>query len=435
MNNFTAMDTIVSDVMIQFVLLENWSRGCNISQTGLTDFNIVCFIKGNSNLKFADFRNLTSRLSSNIKLDLFVNCDNGQIRFPWPFRADKLNRIYIKNCIIKDYLTEFKNSLIDSIPDTIKYLQIENVTIIYNVRELYDSLSKANSSLTKAAECGPENAYSIIQRRTRDIFEDIHNASHFTDFFNVLTDHSHYFSIQKRTCMYNNLEVFELSGMKNLEKSSIDKIVYTDIADNLKILNFSGNGIYYSLHKLQGWRLRFPRMEYLDFSDNNIKSLPFIRDYGRGIKGIKSVGIIDVRRNKITALTKAMIDSFSTYKFVKADISENPFLCDCGIIEAMEYLSSKTMPKAYDYLGSLECANPIHVRGRQLLSLSRADLNCTRKKETIINVSILAISIVAIIVSIVTFFAIYFRILIKKIVYTRLNIKCPCQFKNGINDI
>ncbi|XP_063442643.1 uncharacterized protein LOC134722940 [Mytilus trossulus] len=370
MNNLTAMDTIVSEVMTQFVLLENWSRRCNISQTSLTDFNIVCFIKGNSNLKFADFRNFTSRLSSNIKLDLFVICDNGQIRFPWPFRVDKLNRINIKHCIIKDYLTEFKNSLIDSIPDTIKYLQIENVTLIHNVRDLYDSLSKANSSLTKAAECGPENAFSIIQRGTKDEFEDMHTASHFTDFFDVLTDHSHYFNIQKRTCMYNNLEVFELSGMQSLEKSSIDKIVYTDIADNLKTLNFSGNGIYYSLHKLQGWRLRFPMLEYLDFSDNNIKSLPLIRDYGRTIKGIKSVGIINLRRNKITSLTKSIIDSFSTYKFVKVDISENPFLCDCSTIEAIEYLSSKTMPKAYDYLGSLECANPTHVRGRQLIALT-----------------------------------------------------------------
>ncbi|CAC5398731.1 unnamed protein product [Mytilus coruscus] len=162
-----------------------------------------------------------------------------------------------------------------------------------------------------------------------------------------------------------------------------------DIADKLKILNFSGNGIYDSLHILQGWQLRFPMMEYLDFSDNSVKSLPLIRDYRRTMKGIKSLGIIDVKRNKINSLTKGMIDSFSTHKFVKVDISENPFLCDCDIIEVMEYLSSKTMPKAYDYLGSLECANPSNVRGRQLLSLSLTDLNCTRNNETGINVSIL----------------------------------------------
>ncbi|XP_052060081.1 toll-like receptor 2 type-2 [Mytilus californianus] len=432
MNNSMDTFTNLSDVTNEFESLENWSRQCNISQTGQTDFNIVCIVKSDSSIKLSEFKNFTYRVSSNIRFDLSVTCEDGIIHFPWPFRADKLNRIYIKDCRIKDYRTEYKNPLIDSIPDTIKYLQMENVTIIQKIREIYDSMSKANSPITRAAECGPENAFSIIKRRIKIIFEDMHNYDLFIDFGTVMKQYNHYFNTQKRSCLYKNLEVFEMSGMKDLKKNDVNKIVHTDVAKNLKILNFSYNGMFDTFYKLQGWRLRFPVMEYIDFSNNNVKVLPMIRDYGMSVKETKSVGIIDLRRNDITSLTKGMVDSFSTHAFFKVDISENPFLCDCGIIEVIEYLSSKTMPKAYDYLGSLECANPTNVRGRQLLSLSLTELNCN--KETFINFPIVVMSIITITFFVIILLVIYLRDLFKIILFTRLNINCPCEFKNDINE-
>ncbi|CAC5415042.1 unnamed protein product [Mytilus coruscus] len=431
MNSSVDTFTNFSDVMKEFESLENWSSLCNISQTGHTTFNIVCIIKGDSSIKLSEFRNFTYRVSSNIRFDLSVTCEDGIIHFPWPFRADKLNKIYIKDCRIKDYRTDYKNQLINSIPDTIEYLQMDNVTIILRIGELYDSLSKAHSPITRATECGPENAFSIIQRGTKANFEDMYNFFLF-DLDTAIEQYNHYFNIQKRTCLYKNLEIFEISGMKNLEKNNVNKIVYTDVAENLKILNFSGNGMFDTIYKLQGWRLRFPVMEYIDFSNNNIKVIPMIRDYGMSVKKTKSVGIIDIRRNNITSLTKGIIDSFYNHEFVKVDISENPFLCDCGMIEVMEYLSSKTMPKAYDYLGSLKCANPSNVRGRQLLSLSSTELNCNT--ETVINFPIVIMCIIAITLFIITLLTIYFRNLIKVILFTRLNINFPCEVRNGINE-
>ncbi|CAG2184655.1 unnamed protein product [Mytilus edulis] len=381
--------TNFSYVMKEFESLENWSRLCNISQTGHIDFDIVCIVEGNSSIKLSEFRNFTNHVSSHIRFDLSVICKDGIIHFPWPFRADKLHRIYIKDCRIKNYKTDFKNSLINSIPDTIKHLQMDNVTIILRIGELYDSLSKANSPITRAAECGPENAFSIILRGTTANIEDMQNYFMF-DLETAIEQYNHYFNIQKRTCLYNNLEVYEISGMKDLEKNDVNKIVHTDVAENLRILNFSGNGMFDTIYKLQGWRLRFPVMEYIDFSNNNIKVIPMIRDYGMTVKKTKSVGLIAIRRNNITSLTKGMIDSFSTHEFVKVDISENPFLCDCGIIEVMEYLSTKTMPTAYDYLRTLKCENPSKVRGRQMITLSSTELNCNQKRSSIFQSSLWA---------------------------------------------
>ncbi|CAC5366569.1 unnamed protein product [Mytilus coruscus] len=167
MNNSIETFANFSGVMNEFESIKNWSRLCNISQTGHTDFNIVCIIIGNSSIKLSEFRNFTDKISSNIRFDLSVTCEDGIIHFPWPFRADKLHRIYIKDCRIKDYRTDYKNPLIDSIPDTIKYLQMENVTTILRIKETYDSIPIADSPITRATECGPENAFSIIRRGKR----------------------------------------------------------------------------------------------------------------------------------------------------------------------------------------------------------------------------------------------------------------------------
>ncbi|CAG2240826.1 unnamed protein product [Mytilus edulis] len=129
------------DVMNEFARLEHWSNLCNISQTGHNDFKIVCIIKRNSSIKLSELRTFTYRVSSNIRFDLSVTCEDGIIHFPWSFRANKLHRIYIKDCRIKDYNTEFKNPMIDRIQDTITYLQMDNVITILRMGEVYDSLS------------------------------------------------------------------------------------------------------------------------------------------------------------------------------------------------------------------------------------------------------------------------------------------------------
>ncbi|CAC5415046.1 unnamed protein product [Mytilus coruscus] len=74
-------------------------------------------------------------------------------------------------------------------------------------------------------------------------------------------------------------------------------------------------------------------MECLDFSNNQMQSIPNIKDNGMILNKALSVGIIDIRRNNITFLTKEVLDSFSSNKFVMVDIRENPFRCDCGTIE------------------------------------------------------------------------------------------------------
>lgn len=288
--------------------------------------------------------------------------------------------------------------------------------------ELYASLSTVNTSLTRSAECGPENAIAITRR---NIAIQIVDTGNFKE-PNIVSEHSRHFNIQRRVCMYTNLETFEMSRNYNLERNEINKIAYTDKAPNLKVLNFSSCGMFDTLYKFKHCRSRFPLLKYLDFSHNLIQAIPEIIDYGDA-KTDPSVGIIDLRNNNISFITKDMINSFSKHKFVKVDIRENSYHCDCRIIEVLKYLELQDMPAHYDYLKSLKCSSPVSVHGKLIARISMDQLKCS--KETVLNITVIIIIVVIITTFIITMLIIHFRNIIKVILYTRLNIKFPCFYK------
>lgn len=426
---------IIDNVSVQysnltsFEQLKNWNKLCKVSRKSKDESSVKmnCIVVDGSYLMFLDFRNFISKLSNDISIDLFIVCVGGYIRFPWPFRADKLNRIHIANCTITDLRKEYKTASIDTIPDTVKYLVMENVKIVLTMKDIFDTLVTVNSSLSRAPECGPENAISIIRRNISIKIDDIHNFLHTND----ILEHNRQFHIQKKTCLYENLEYFEISGVKSLEKSTVDKIAYSDDAQKLKVLNFSRCVISSStLKKFINWRLKFLEMEYLDFSHNVIKVVPDIIDYG--YTTIDSpIGIIGLQYNNISGLSKHMVNLFSNHKFVKVDIRDNPYHCDCDTIGTVKYLKSKTMPEQYNYLKSLQCNSPVNVKGRLIISLSLDELQC--RKDNKLNIPAIIIC-VAMSVLFNAIAILYFRKIIKDMLFARLNIQSPCHAKTDTND-
>ena len=78
-------------------IVGQWSRLCEVTNKTeeLNVFTINCTIPVNSNLNFVKFRKFTSKLLSEISIDLFVVCVGGDISFPWPFKAGNLRRIHV----------------------------------------------------------------------------------------------------------------------------------------------------------------------------------------------------------------------------------------------------------------------------------------------------------------------------------------------------
>jgi hypothetical protein len=123
-------------------------------------------------------------------------------------------------------------------------------------------------------------------------------------------------------------------------------------------------------------------------------------------------------------MTKDMINSLSKHKFVKVDIRDNPYYCDCRIIEVMKYLELQDMPTQYDCLKSFNCSSPPNVHGKLIARISMDELKCS--KETVLNITVIIIIVGIITTFIITTIIIHFRNIIKVILYTRLNITFPC---------
>jgi len=169
-----------------------------------------------------------------------------------------------------------------------------------------------------------------------------------------------------------------------------------------------------------------------EFSYNVITVVPDVIDYGyTTIYSPFKFGIIDLRYNNISCLSKHMVNSFSNHKFVKVDIRDNPYHCDCDTIGTVKYLKSKTIPEQYNYLKSLQCKSPVNMKGRLILSLSLDELQC--RKDNILNIPAIIIC-VAMSVLFTTFAILYFRKVIKAVLFTRPNIQSPCHAKTDTND-
>jgi hypothetical protein len=89
-------------------------------------------------------------------------------------------------------------------------------------------------------------------------------------------------------------------------------MIMTVIFSTVSLLHFNSS-IEILVYKFKHWRSRFPLLKYLDFSHNLIQAIPEITDYG-DTKTDPSVGIIDLRNNNISLITKDMINSFSKHK-------------------------------------------------------------------------------------------------------------------------
>jgi hypothetical protein len=89
------------------------------------------------------------------------------------------------------------------------------------------------------------------------------------------------------------------------------------------------------------------------------------------------------------------------------------------------------MPEQYNYLKSLQCESPANVKGRLIISLSLDELQC--RKDNILNIPAIIIC-VAMSVLFTTIAILYFRKVIKDVLFTRLNIRLSCHAKTDTND-
>lgn len=102
-----------------------------------------------------------------VSVSLKLTClNNGTVYMPSPSRARNLEKLYIKNCVIDGYHSEFYNQ--PAYPDSIRYLTFIDPIFLLDPEQLY--VMVLNDSQLKSVHCGHETYVRTIHRNIKYSF-------------------------------------------------------------------------------------------------------------------------------------------------------------------------------------------------------------------------------------------------------------------------
>ncbi|XP_033755267.1 uncharacterized protein LOC117338153 [Pecten maximus] len=331
-----------------------------------------------------DLRRFLHKSSKNYALT--VRCrEGGNVSLPFPIRAAGLEYFSIKNCLIVDYMSEYFDPAINDIPDDLIYSSISDSTIYVDIMKMME-VSNGMNNMTKAAKCGAEKNIAVTIARNisytfSDLPETILNDIFTTFTVRTSTKYLRGLLSSSHTCAYPKLIEMDLS-VSNTRGAKFDSILVNN-ADYpaLKTLKVTHSSLSSIPERFNDWRWDFPRLSTLDLSHNHIKDFGTVLDYGnRSIES--SIGTLDLQHNLISTITLAELESLRDHRFVKIDIRNNPFNCDCKMRDFVDFFrrSNDFMEggkgSQYSYLRHLKCQEPVSLKCRTIVDLNHTDLGC-----------------------------------------------------------
>ncbi|XP_061197041.1 uncharacterized protein LOC133205283 [Saccostrea echinata] len=234
-----------------------------------------CYFKVSEQWDFIKFRKWLDNLEPLGKVSLEISClEGGSIHIPWPMRARNLERVVLKNCHLRGYFAEY--NIPSRYPDTLSHRRIENCVTEINLPEWFKMIR--NMQFEKSYTCGQESVKTSIWRNNTYRFINVPKTSG-AKMLDIMSQISDIFREKVRSqsfqCHYKNLEYLENSNNPNLGKHFMEDLTLHAYYPKLLTLNLSSNKISKLPEELKKWFASFPSLEYLDMSNNKLKSFSF----------------------------------------------------------------------------------------------------------------------------------------------------------------
>ncbi|OWF48168.1 Toll-like receptor 6 [Mizuhopecten yessoensis] len=333
-------------------------------------------------------------------------------------------------------MADYFNAEINLIPDTLVYYAITD-SVFYVDSGYFAHIIKNMQYITKSAKCGPEKELMIaVNRNISYAFNKIVLPAlepiKREESPNAARAFHRGMSRAAFTCNYTKLIELDRSVDKNLGSKHDSVLLQNSEFPALLVFNLSYVLLKELPGKLDDWRLYFPRMKYLDLTHNKISDFKSVLDYGIKTED-PSMGTLDLRYNNITTITLKQLRSLQHHKYVKVDIRDNPFVCDCGMRDFVEFFRHKnnlTIDGAvgqYTYLQDLECQKPEVVKGRKIVGLTIHELGCDLETTTLLAAPIIILCVIVVFLIVFIIIIIKYRKEIVILAFTRLHILLPCQ--------
>lgn len=426
-------------------LPEEWKHICDLrfeyvfgsNFTAKQSFLLSCELKDQTHWSLHTYRKWISDNEGQLRriipreIDLYfavmLKCyDSSTASLPWPFKARYLWYMTVDNCRILDYLKEFNATEPDQ--NYLNVIEITNSVLENSVQQFLQTLMNYKNR-TRQYDCGPENAEKIVFSNVSKTFSGIPDVvpqqSNKTVLFDTFSSINQDSQRDTYRCSYKFLRYLDESRSSSVAMDHVQ--LFTENADlsALEYYNFSHSRLRDMKLQFLEWRRYFPKMKYLDLSHNRIRYISGISD-----KGLSTdpVGVIDLRHNNITSLSK---DDINTLKFqsetVFIDIRNNPISCDCKLSDLMATIQNRSsvLLEKYDYILDMKCVSPASLAGRKLSQLNQEFCEFIEVFSLMVPVIILSCGIAFLII--VLIIVIRYRKEIMILAFTRLHISLPCR--------
>lgn len=259
-------------IVLGIVSVCNCSIHFETSCTGIDTRSRDCTFMVTNHWDFFQFRRWLNDIKDSFdNVSLNLTCENGgSISLPFLMNAPNLQKISVRNCLIKDWFSEMTKHF--NFPDTLKEVFIENC-----VTEVSTSLMQQfmQINFTKINnDCMQETMERYVSRNNTNsiiVTEDIQWQSDTVihNIQNLLE------TLQSRTnkCNFQNLVYYEES--KKLFSLKYNFEFKTAKFPKLSTLILRENQISTIPVELKKWYVRFPALEFLDLSGNNLRYFEF----------------------------------------------------------------------------------------------------------------------------------------------------------------
>ena len=439
------------DDTLNSLMLESWKRFCDATLTFISGSNftahwtvlISCDLKGSHAWSLQSYRAwvldneraLKQLLQHVMELRVAVKLRcNGQssVSIPWPAKAKYLWYLSIDKCTILNHIQEYNQN--EPYEDFLKVYEVTDSIQETNVHVFLDALINYRNR-SRQFDCGGTELEKYVFRNVSKTFtgitEMMEKAPSETEVMDTFATVGQINQKSNYACNFKQLRYIDESMSIIVSKHRWHFLTEHGELPSLEYYNLSHSRIReMSIHFLE-WRRYFPKLKYLDLSFNKIKYFSGISDNGLSTDPI---GVIDLRRNNITSLSK---DDIYTLKFqsqtVFIDIRNNPIKCDCKLSPLVNTLknSSSVLLKKYNYMSELKCAQPASLSGKIISKLDNEHCEFIEVFSLVVPVVILSCCLVFL--ALVMLITIKYRQEIMILAFTRLHISLPCREVVNVN--
>lgn len=299
------------------------------------EIQLHCIVFAGQYLDFDDIRAYTSSILESEKFNVSISCFNGgKVRLPWPFYADNVVTLHVRDCVNEGFLSEryqpqiYRNEL--------QQVFVSNIRNKIEIKDLIDTIRHVKNMSTHF-DCGQTNASVLIFRNMEYIFPPLKGT---IDELLILEELMSSMALKhllshNSLCRYNKLQYLEESGSRSFSAFHL-KLMESSQYPRLGVYSLRNNSLTSVPQELENMRSSFlPELSILDLSDNQITGTNFV------FAGQNKMNLlINLKRNRINIISRNQLAEIQNSRGVILDIRENPLYCSCELFKYGDYLLS-----------------------------------------------------------------------------------------------